>query len=83
MRYKYKSCNFAEEGTLNEKLLYMFARITVFSVMFGDRLDTDIQFGINCGLTTVLTLTGITSETDAQKSSIKPDYIIPDFTKIL
>jgi len=53
------------------------------TVMFGDRLDTDIQFGINCGLTTVLTLTGITSETDAQKSSIKPDYIIPDFTKIL
>ena len=57
--------------------------VTVFSVMFGDRLDTDIQFGINCGLTTVLTLTGITSETDAQKSSIKPDHIIPDFTKIL
>ena len=51
--------------------------------MFGDRLDTDIQFGINCGLTTVLTLTGITSETDAQQSSIKPDYIIPDFTKLI
>ena len=26
--------------------------------MFGDRLDTDIQFGKNCGLKTVLTLTG-------------------------
>ena len=26
--------------------------------MFGDRLDTDIKFGINSGLTTVLTLTG-------------------------
>ena len=82
MRYKYKSRNFAEDGTL-KITVDMFSRITVFSVMFGDRLDTDIQFGINCGLTTVLTLTGITSETDAQKSSIKPDYIIPDFTKIL
>ena len=26
--------------------------------MFGDRIDTDIQFGKNCGLKTVLTLTG-------------------------
>ena len=82
MRYRYKGRNFAEDGTL-KITVDMFSRITVFSVMFGDRLDTDIQFGINCGLTTVLTLTGITSETDAQKSSIKPDYIIPDFTKIL
>ena len=82
MCYKYKSRNFADDGTL-KITVDMFSRITVFSVMFGDRLDTDIQFGINCGLTTVLTLTGITSETDAQKSSIKPDYIIPDFTKIL
>lgn len=53
------------------------------TVMFGDRLDTDIQFGMNCGLTTVLTLTGITSETEAQQSPIKPDYIISDFTQLL
>lgn len=53
------------------------------TVMFGDRLDTDIQFGINCELSTVLTLTGITSETDARQSSIKPDYIISDFTSLL
>ena len=35
------------------------------TAMFGDRLDTDIKFGVNSGLTTVLTLTGnITVEVD-------------------
>ena len=51
--------------------------------MFGDRLDTDIQFGINCGLTTVLTLTGITSQDEADQSPIKPDFIIKSFEELL
>jgi len=47
--------------------------------MFGDRLDTDIQFGKNCGLKTVLTLTGVTSENQLSNSSIQPDLVIRDF----
>lgn len=46
------------------------------TLMVGDRLDTDIQFGKNGGLKTLLVMTGITKPTDLQSSSIKPDFWI-------
>lgn len=46
--------------------------------MVGDRLDTDIVFGTDNGLQTVLTLSGVTSESkllsDANK--IRPEYYV-------
>ena len=47
--------------------------------MFGDRLDTDIEFGKNCKMTTVLTLTGITTPDILAASPIQPDYVISSF----
>ena len=44
--------------------------------MVGDRLDTDILFGKNGGVGTLLVLTGVTSEGDL--SDVKTDRI-PDF----
>jgi len=48
------------------------------TIMIGDRLSTDIQFGKAGGLTTLLVLTGITSEenlTGPNPSTIIPDYV--------
>ncbi|KAF7319597.1 4-nitrophenylphosphatase [Mycena chlorophos] len=48
------------------------------TIMVGDRLNTDILFGQNGGLATLLVLTGITSEaeiTGPNASSIVPDYV--------
>jgi len=46
--------------------------------MVGDRLDTDILFGQNNGLTSCLTLSGVTTEEKllSTENSIKPDYYV-------
>ncbi|KAF8624741.1 hypothetical protein AX17_007072 [Amanita inopinata Kibby_2008] len=49
------------------------------TLMVGDRLNTDILFGQNGGLSTLLVLTGITSESEvsgSNASSIIPDYVL-------
>ncbi|KAI1792459.1 2-phosphoglycolate phosphatase [Ganoderma leucocontextum] len=48
------------------------------TIMVGDRLNTDIEFGKAGGLSTLLVLTGITKEneiTGPNASSIVPDYV--------
>ena len=47
-------------------------------LMVGDRLDTDIAFGVNGGLRTLLTLTGVNSLADAQAPDAiaRPDYVV-------
>lgn len=61
-------------------------------LMIGDRLDTDIMLGSNCGLKTLLTLTGVSTVADAeanQKSDcphqqrMVPDYYIDTIADIL
>ncbi|CAG8460710.1 6136_t:CDS:2 [Cetraspora pellucida] len=49
--------------------------------MIGDRLETDIQFGNNNGVTTLLVLTGIAAEKDilVDNAPIIPDYYISSF----
>lgn len=48
------------------------------SCMIGDRLDTDIAFGINGGLSTLLVLTGVVTSSDISQPDAKilPEYVI-------
>ncbi|XP_066507752.1 pyridoxal phosphate phosphatase [Hoplias malabaricus] len=62
------------------------------SLMVGDRLETDILFGANCGLSTVLTLTGVSTMEQAQeykdsesldKKDCVPDYVVESIADFL
>jgi len=53
--------------------------------MVGDRLDTDIQFGLNGGISTLLVLTGVTTKEDlfSSSTSVRPHHYIPAFGDLL
>lgn len=62
------------------------------TLMIGDRCNTDILFGKNCGFKTLLVETGIHKESDVrgwQKSDdeeekkLVPDFILPSLTDLL
>ncbi|XP_078272499.1 chronophin-like [Rhinoraja longicauda] len=53
------------------------------TLMVGDRLDTDILFGANCGVRTVLALTGVSTLQEAQDNMASPllelRRMVPDY----
>lgn len=53
--------------------------------MVGDRLDTDIMFGKNGGLTTALVLSGVTTEEQlmAPENTIHPDFYMEALPELL
>ncbi len=51
--------------------------------MVGDRLYTDVMFGINSGLKTITVLSGETTEREYKKSGIKCDYLLKDINEIV
>lgn len=51
--------------------------------MVGDRLSTDIAFGLNNGILSVMVLTGEATLEDVECGDIKPDIILPHAADIL
>lgn len=51
--------------------------------MVGDRLATDIAFGLNNDILSVMVLTGEATMDDVANGSIKPDIILPHAAEIL
>ncbi|XP_006865265.1 PREDICTED: pyridoxal phosphate phosphatase [Chrysochloris asiatica] len=75
---------------------YMFECITEHfgmdpsrTLMVGDRLETDILFGHRCGLTTVLTLTGVSRLEEAQahlaagQHELVPHYYVESIADLM
>ncbi len=52
-------------------------------VMVGDRLYTDIQTGINAGITSIVVFSGETKEKDYEDSSIKADFSFTSVKEII
>lgn len=51
--------------------------------MIGDQIPTDIFFGKNCGMSTLLTMTGVTDPEILRRSKIQPDWVINSFEELL
>ena len=46
------------------------------TAMIGDRMDTDIVAGLEAGLETILVLTGISTEQDAERHPYRPSRVV-------
>lgn len=53
------------------------------TAMIGDRLETDILGAQRAGLTSILVLSGVSTETDIDTSGIQPDYVLADINAVL
>ena len=51
--------------------------------MVGDRLDTDIVLAKRFGMKAIMVLTGVNSLRDIERSSIKPDLILPSVKELM
>ncbi len=49
----------------------------------GDRIYTDVQSGINAGITSILVMSGETNEEILADSDVKPDLVLKDASEIL
>jgi len=59
-----------------------FAVSIAETAIIGDRLYTDIRMGKNCGLLSILTLSGETKLSDLRNSDILPDIIIENIAEL-
>lgn len=50
--------------------------------MAGDRLYTDIEMAIRAGITSILVLSGETTQETLSESDINPDYVLNDLSEI-
>ena len=53
------------------------------TLMVGDRLDTDMLFGDNVGVDTLLVETGVHKRKDVEELGIKPTYILDQLSSLL
>ncbi|MNO33838.1 Arabinose operon protein AraL [compost metagenome] len=66
-----------------EKVLELSGTRRENCLMVGDRMDTDIRFGLSHGINTALVLTGVTAREDLEQYSTMPDHIWTSMSEML
>lgn len=51
------------------------------TLIVGDNLHTDIEAGANCGMDTLLVLTGYSTREDAERYPVRPTYVAADLAE--
>ncbi len=73
-------------GKPEPEMAYLAMKATGFSkeetVLFGDRLYTDIACGVNAGISTVFVLSGEGTGDDVENSDKKPEFIYENIRKV-
>ena len=73
-------------GKPEPEMAYLAMQKTGFSkeetVLFGDRLYTDIACGVNAGISTAFVLSGEGTLEDVKKSDIKPEFVYKNIKEI-
>lgn len=73
-------------GKPEPDMAYLAMEATGFSkeetVLFGDRLYTDIACGVNAGISTVFVLSGEGTMNDVETSDKKPEFIFENIKKV-
>jgi ribonucleotide monophosphatase NagD (HAD superfamily) len=52
------------------------------TVIFGDRLYTDIASGVNAGISSVFVLSGEGTRKDLEESDVKPEFVFENIREI-
>ncbi len=71
------------EPQMYEEALRRMGAVPETTAMIGDRLETDILGAARVGLTTVLTLSGISSADDLPSSPVQPDLVCRDIDDLV
>ena len=71
-----------EPWMYEEAMRRMGARPETTAVV-GDRLDTDIAGGVRAGLTTILVLSGISTEADLAALPVQPDLVVANIEDLV
>ena len=70
------------EPWMYEEALHRMGARPETTAVIGDRLDTDIAGGVRAGLTTMLLLSGISTQADLVASLVKPDLVCEDIAEL-
>lgn len=70
------------EPPLYEQALQRLGGSPAQTIMIGDRLETDILGANRAGITSLLLLTGVTTQDNLTDSEIQPDFVLPGLPEL-